>query len=447
MDVDRDGDWELAITLADVNQFGHRSNREVGIFDPMESKWLVGPDSLHVDGSNWEVLGSLAGGITYVYLSGQDIRSFDPRTGRDSALWSVQFTPTAILLEPDASEHVTTVALLRNGGGTSPISFTWSIHDLATGTPFGSFAGGVGTPRRVRTDRNSEMDAVAIVACWGRKVSSPEGMGLAFTDLWAKIDIYGDDWIWRDGTALPALHRQYNTWFGMQTLQSATSSWDNVGNSTVVCYTTPSSPGIDTPYYLVGRGGTNWVVSFHAQYGGSLHKSVAAFDLDEDGAEELILPFAYGNGWELRDPTNGQIIDTLHDLPSVYLYSGPFAGNRTKALLYSEGSSLNVLTHSLNLDDDGSAKSRPGLLLSAYPNPFNSSAVLTWDTHAQGISLTIHNILGQTVRSFDESDLTSESTVTWDGLDGRGRPVASGVYFARLVTRDQVATAKLVMLR
>jgi hypothetical protein len=37
--------------------------------------------------------------------------------------------------------------------------------------------------------------------------------------------------------------------------------------------------------------------------------------------------------------------------------------------------------------------------------------------------------------------------VTWDGTDGRGVPVAGGVYFYRLTVGAEHATGRLVFLR
>ena len=37
--------------------------------------------------------------------------------------------------------------------------------------------------------------------------------------------------------------------------------------------------------------------------------------------------------------------------------------------------------------------------------------------------------------------------VHWDGRDGQGRPLASGVYLYRLVTGESIQTRKLTLLR
>jgi hypothetical protein len=38
-------------------------------------------------------------------------------------------------------------------------------------------------------------------------------------------------------------------------------------------------------------------------------------------------------------------------------------------------------------------------------------------------------------------------TASWDGRDGSGREVATGVYFARLETEDAVESTKMVLLK
>jgi len=38
-------------------------------------------------------------------------------------------------------------------------------------------------------------------------------------------------------------------------------------------------------------------------------------------------------------------------------------------------------------------------------------------------------------------------TVAWDGRDARGRDVAAGVYFARLVQGERSLASKLVLIR
>lgn len=87
----------------------------------------------------------------------------------------------------------------------------------------------------------------------------------------------------------------------------------------------------------------------------------------------------------------------------------------------------------------------------AYPNPFNSATVIPYRVPAGGarIDLTIHDVGGRRVRSLADGQVHAGHHVArWDGRDGHGRSVASGLYVARLRAVGGVeVTTKLVLLR
>ena len=153
----------------------------------------------------------------------------------------------------------------------------------------------------------------------------------------------------------------------------------------------------------------------------------------------------------MRATLTGQMLDTLVGFPSARLLAYPIVSTEGANLFYLADSTLHIYQPDINtgiLDDpDMPAVPANVVTIIAHPNPFNSAVTFTWTSDLPGSTLTIHNILGQTVQTFDASVLTGNSTHTWDGSDSRGRPVASGVYFARLANGHQVATTKLVLLR
>lgn len=69
-----------------------------------------------------------------------------------------------------------------------------------------------------------------------------------------------------------------------------------------------------------------------------------------------------------------------------------------------------------------------------HPNPFNPATRINYDLpEASNVRLTIHNILGQTVKVLvDEYQDAGFRYTIWDGCDQSGRSVSSGVYFYRL---------------
>jgi hypothetical protein len=70
-----------------------------------------------------------------------------------------------------------------------------------------------------------------------------------------------------------------------------------------------------------------------------------------------------------------------------------------------------------------------------YPNPFNPSTTIVYELSNPGrVTLKIYDVSGRAVRNLiDESPTDSgQHRVRWDGTDGSGRRVESGVYFGHL---------------
>ena len=86
---------------------------------------------------------------------------------------------------------------------------------------------------------------------------------------------------------------------------------------------------------------------------------------------------------------------------------------------------------------------------STYPNPFNPSASIRFAIDKAGqVELTVYNIMGQKVRTLvDEQRLPGTYEVTWNGRDGQGGEVASGMYFVRLRSDDRTSSKKMLLLR
>ena len=85
----------------------------------------------------------------------------------------------------------------------------------------------------------------------------------------------------------------------------------------------------------------------------------------------------------------------------------------------------------------------------AYPNPFNPSTTITFTLPESGAAhLSVYSVTGQLVRELENGSFSSgEHRVVWDGRDGNGRAVSSGVYFSRLESKGNMATAKITLLR
>ncbi|MCH7755032.1 S8 family serine peptidase [candidate division KSB1 bacterium] len=85
-----------------------------------------------------------------------------------------------------------------------------------------------------------------------------------------------------------------------------------------------------------------------------------------------------------------------------------------------------------------------------YPNPFNPSTKIVYKLPAESrITLTITNLLGQTIRTLidDQIIAAGRHTVTWDGTDDFGNFSATGVYFYQLQTDNFRNIKKMLLIR
>ena len=84
-----------------------------------------------------------------------------------------------------------------------------------------------------------------------------------------------------------------------------------------------------------------------------------------------------------------------------------------------------------------------------YPNPFNPVTKLDFSIPSRSnITLRIFNMLGQeVVMLINEKKSYGNYSISWNGLDGKGLNVASGVYFAELRTRNVRKITKMLLLK
>lgn len=84
-----------------------------------------------------------------------------------------------------------------------------------------------------------------------------------------------------------------------------------------------------------------------------------------------------------------------------------------------------------------------------FPNPFRAGGTLALTVGEEGpVSLAIYDVSGALVRTLEDGVLEpGRYDRAWNGKDNAGRPVASGVYFARLAAGPDQANRKLVLVR
>ncbi len=86
---------------------------------------------------------------------------------------------------------------------------------------------------------------------------------------------------------------------------------------------------------------------------------------------------------------------------------------------------------------------RNALLVTAYPNPFNSSIVFQFENHvATNVEIKIFDIHGKLVKQFDPNELVNTSKVIW-----RPDALSSGVYFVRIKKGSQTQVIKTFYIK
>jgi len=112
---------------------------------------------------------------------------------------------------------------------------------------------------------------------------------------------------------------------------------------------------------------------------------------------------------------------------------------------YSNGSERKILFES-------GPVTTPAMPLTLYqnnPNPFNPSTEIRYYLPEKcSVALDVYNVNGALVARVTEGYRDKGThTVSWDGRDGKGRQVSSGVYFYRLKAGKTEISKKMVLPR
>lgn len=84
-----------------------------------------------------------------------------------------------------------------------------------------------------------------------------------------------------------------------------------------------------------------------------------------------------------------------------------------------------------------------------FPNPFNGGTTIEYSLSSpSGIRIDIFNSLGRHIQTLVDRQMPAGvHTVHWDGTNRQGEPVASGVYFYRLVAGSHMQTRQMTLLK
>jgi parallel beta-helix repeat protein len=83
------------------------------------------------------------------------------------------------------------------------------------------------------------------------------------------------------------------------------------------------------------------------------------------------------------------------------------------------------------------------------PNPFSAAThIMLSNPRQQRLSVSIYDVSGRQVKTlFDAVAPPGRTSLSWNGLDARGRKVSSGVYFCRLTAGNEKKVSRVVYVR
>jgi hypothetical protein len=188
---------------------------------------------------------------------------------------------------------------------------------------------------------------------------------------------------------------------------------------------------------LARRKGPDW-------YLGGLNGTGSPRDMSID-----LTQFGYGG--------NGGTCICDGSTPRTFL-SGPITGARLDVTLSPWGGfvawvpspSSDVPTLPIDGPAVEEAEGRSRLSFDGIlPSPFTAATRILYTLPGSAPTLlTIHDAAGRRVRTLvDAAQPAGAYSLSWDGTDGTGTPVAAGVYFCRLSAGERAVTRRVQRLR
>lgn len=212
-----------------------------------------------------------------------------------------------------------------------------------------------------------------------------------------------------------------------------------------------ASGGFDPVWYAVGARSDVVLSGLSAVAEGGVGR--VTWEARPDGAHDYFVVLrdaGAGAGFEARSGAlragagsdRWEFEDDLADLPA-----------RTAKVVYAiqavdlQGQAR--IVGSIEMPVGAGVAPRSAALAGNVPNPFNPSTSIQFTLGRRGSArLEVYDARGARVRTLWSGVAAAGAHVrVWDGRDGDGNGVASGIYIARLVTDDGVRTQKMTLLK
>jgi len=169
--------------------------------------------------------------------------------------------------------------------------------------------------------------------------------------------------------------------------------------------------------------------------------------------DEVELGFSFSSSGEVimftaPDGVSGlDFYDYAEQIPDVSEGRLPDGESRWYSLLTPTPGAPNSGASAVEDEIPGTVPTLYGVRIA--PNPFNPQTDILFTLgRTDDVSVGIYDLTGHLLRTLHKGVLAGgEHKLNWDGNDQQGRRLASGAYFARIVTNSTMVTQKMLLLK
>lgn len=224
--------------------------------------------------------------------------------------------------------------------------------------------------------------------------------------------------------------------------------------------------GVTRVFVLEQAGNGTYQVVYQIDIRGlfsGIYGRIRYADVDGDGVEEIFL----NNGslvfclkyspqsnfyldfiidtWDYSfDSYEGTDIADLDSdgIPEFIMQKHLWPPYRTKSLFWKRNKISNV-------NDNGNTLPVEYKLYQNYPNPFNPQTTVRFALPQEAkVSIKVYNILGKEITQLlNETRISGEYEITWNGTDSNGNSVPSGIYFITMIADKYRKTIKSILIK
>ncbi len=197
-----------------------------------------------------------------------------------------------------------------------------------------------------------------------------------------------------------------------------------------------STTGINDPDGNPGQYPYFWTSTTHLDGINPYEKAVYIAFGEAQGRLSNVLLDVHGAGAQRSDPKTGN----PEDYPQFF---GPQGD-----VIYVFNYTRCVRNGAIVGNYDTTQNPEAVLFVSAYPNPIRMAGEVTFEAKLKADetgSITIYNIKGQQVKSFEVN--AAHSKQSWNGTDENNHQCSVGVYAYKLSVNNRQITKKLVILK